>query len=85
MTSSLAPSLGVRWMANIYAADLGSPIVAYDAAFGKRVVYAGNERGDVFAYDESNGALIWSTNIGIGASERSTPLFAGGDLYVGTA
>jgi outer membrane protein assembly factor BamB len=85
LTPAKAQTEGIKWMANLYAADLGSPVVAYDAVLGKLVVYAGNERGDVFAIDAVDGTTIWSTNVGVGNAERATPLFIDGDVFIGTA
>jgi outer membrane protein assembly factor BamB len=85
MTPAKAAKLGVLWMTNLHAADLGSPIAAYEPTLKKLVVYSGNERGDVFAVDGVTGATIWSTNIGVGLSERDSPLYVGGALFIGTA
>jgi len=86
ITNSNASQLGVQWMANLYSADLSSPVVAWNVALGKTLVYVGNERGDFFAVDAANGQLVWSKNFGVGDSIRSTPAIAeDGSVWVGTA
>ena len=85
ISTSVAPQFGVAWMANLFSADLGSPVVAYNATLGKNVVYVGNERGDVFALDAATGQVIWSTNIGVNDKLRATPAVApDGSVWVGT-
>lgn len=85
MSSAVAPKLGVRWMTNLYSADLGSPVAAYDPVLHKTVVYVGDERGDVRALDEADGSTIWSVSLGPGAAPRDTPLVWNGAVWVGTS
>lgn len=86
ITAGGASSMGVHWMANMFSASLSSPVAAFNATLNKTVAYMGNERGDVFAVDASNGQLLWSTNLGVGDAIRSTPGIApDGTLWVGTA
>jgi outer membrane protein assembly factor BamB len=85
LTSGGASTLGVKWMANLYSTDLGSPVVAYNSTLNKEVVYVGDERGDVFAVDASTGQEIWSTNLSYGAAVRATPAIApDGSVWVGS-
>ena len=86
LTASTASKLGLNWMANLHAADLGSPVVAYNTVLNKTVIYVGDENGDVFAYDESNGEQIWGVNVSFGDPERATPGVApDGSVWVSTA
>lgn len=83
--SGNAASFGVKWMAHLFSGDLGSPVVAYNAALAKEVVYVGSEHGDVFAVDASNGQQIWSINLGAGNAERDTPAVGSdGSVWIGT-
>jgi outer membrane protein assembly factor BamB len=85
MNTAVAPTVGVNWMSNLYDSDLGSPIAARNPTLGKTIVYAGNERGDLFAFNEANGKAIYSTSLGVGDSIRATPLYTSdGSLWVGT-
>ena len=81
-----AASLGVNWMTRLYFADIGSPIVAYNAPLKAETIYAGDENGDVFAVNEATGAVLWSVNLGIGNALRATPLYVKTDnsLWVDT-
>jgi outer membrane protein assembly factor BamB len=86
LTASAGATIGMNWMSPLRAADLGSPVAAYNKTLGKTVVYVGDERGDVIAYDEATGLNVWSTSVGFGDSERSTPLVApDGSVWVATA
>ncbi|MGH7684115.1 MAG: PQQ-binding-like beta-propeller repeat protein, partial [Vulcanimicrobiaceae bacterium] len=85
ISSGSAASMGVKWMANLFSADLGSPVVAYNATLQKTVVYVGNERADVFALDAATGQVLWSTNVGLNDKLRATPAVApDGSVWVGT-
>lgn len=75
-----AARLGVRWMANMGAQSLSSPIVAYNQALGQTVVYAGTEGGWFTAYSELSGKTLWSANIG--TAIRSTPIVHGSSVWV---
>jgi outer membrane protein assembly factor BamB len=86
LEASAAPTTGINWMSPLRAADLGSPVAAFNKVLNKTVVYVGDERGDVIAYDEATGLNVWSTSVGYGDSERSTPLVApDGTVWVATA
>ncbi len=86
LAASKDGALGVKWMSPLRSADLGSPVTAYNTQLNKTLVYVGDERGDVIAYDETNGATVWSTSIGFGDSERATPMVAAdGSVWVATA
>jgi len=77
--------LGVKWMANLFSADLGSPVVAYNGVLQKEVVYVGDERGDLYALDAGTGQVIWSVNVGYGAALRDSPAVApDGSVWIGT-
>lgn len=85
ISSGNASGVGVKWMANLFSTDLGSPVVAYNATLNKEVVYVGDERADVFAVDAGTGQLIWSTNVGFRDAIRATPAVApDGSVWVGT-
>ena len=86
ISKAVAPSFGITWMANLYSADLGSPVVAFNASLKKSVVYVGNQRADLFAIDASTGQLIWSTNLGVNDKIEDTPMVApDGSVWVGTS
>jgi eukaryotic-like serine/threonine-protein kinase len=85
ITTATAPRLGVKWMAHIFAADLGSPTVAYNSTLGTEVVYVGNERGDVFAINANTGQTIWEINLGLNVAERDTPAIGpDGAVWIGS-
>lgn len=80
-----ASGLGVKWMANLFSTDLGSPVVAYNNTLRKEVVYVGDERGDVYGIDAVTGQVLWSTNLGFGDAVRTTPAVSSdGSVWVGT-
>lgn len=82
---SAASSIGVKWMANLYDADLGSPVVAYNSTLNREVVYVGDQRADAFAVDAGTGQELWSTNLGYGDRITSTPAVASdGSVWVAT-
>jgi outer membrane protein assembly factor BamB len=86
LSASTASTLGIRWMSAMRNADIGSPVSMYSSALGRTVVYIGDERGDVIAFDALNGATLWSTSIGVGDSIRGSPLIApDGSVWVGSA
>jgi outer membrane protein assembly factor BamB len=86
ITTSEAAGFGVKWMANLYSTDLGSPAVAYNATLGKTVVYVGNQRADVFAVNAATGQELWSTNLGVNDKIEDSPMIApDGSLWVGTS
>jgi len=83
--SANAPKLGVKFMANLFGADLGSPVYTFNTKLNEPVVYVGDERGDVFALDADTGKIIWSVNVGYGDAIRATPAVSpDGAVWVGT-
>ncbi len=85
-SAATASQLGLNWMANLHAADVGSPVAAFNAALGAMVVYAGDENGDVFAFNETTGQQIWGINLGLGNAIRATPAVApDGSVWVATS
>jgi outer membrane protein assembly factor BamB len=79
-------TLGINWMAPLRAADLGSPVTAYNGTLGATVAYVGDERGDVLAFNTLNGQALWSTSVGFNDAERATPMVApDGSVWVATA
>jgi outer membrane protein assembly factor BamB len=73
-------------MAAMRTADLGSPVAAPNSTLKETVVYVGDERGDLLAFDTANGLAIWSTSIAVGNSERSSPMIApDGSVWTATA
>ena len=75
-----AGGLGVRWMANTGASELSSPVVAWNAALRKTLVYQGNEAGYLTAFDQATGKVVWSDNLG--SAIRDTPLVEGGNVWI---
>ena len=80
LSTASAGKLGVHWMANLGASTLSSPMVAYNAALGKTLVFVGNEAGYFTAYDQATGLPVWSVQTG--APVRSSPLAEGGSVWV---
>ena len=80
LSTASAGNLGVRWMANLGASTLSSPMVAYNVALGKTLVFVGNEAGYFTAYDQATGLPVWSVQTG--APVRSSPLAEGGSVWV---
>jgi outer membrane protein assembly factor BamB len=78
-----ASSLGVRWMSATGGTSASSPVVAWNVALGRTLVYLGNELGYLTAYDEATGQTVWSVNLG--SSIRATPLVEGGSIWVARA
>ena len=55
--------LGVKWMANLGAALLMSPIVGYNTQLGETLVSTwGSEGGWFSAFDAGTGRTVWSVN-----------------------
>lgn len=75
--------LGVSWMQYTATASSVSPIVAYDAALNRTLVYIANYTGDMFAYDANSGQEVWATHLGV--STESSPLITGGTVWEGTS
>ena len=67
-------------MTNLTSQSLTSPVVAYNAALAKTVVYAGSENGWFSAYNEATGSTLWS--IDLGSAIRSTPVVDGSYVWV---
>src|SRR5579875_228466 len=85
INASNAASFGVKWMANLYSPDLGSPVVAFNGTLGKTVVYVANQRADIFAIDAATGQQIWSQNLGLGDQINATPAVGpDGSVWVAT-
>lgn len=80
VSTANASTLGVRWMANLGAQSLSSPVVGYNATLGQTVVYAGSEGGWFSAYSAASGATLWSVNLG--SAIRSTPTIDGDNIWV---
>jgi len=74
MSVSIAPTLGVNWMTNMLSPYVGGPTIAYNPTVGQTLVYAGNYRGNLAAFNEANGQPVWSTSVGTGDSIYSTPM-----------
>ena len=51
-------------------------------AFANGVLYVASEDGYVYAFNASNGSLVWQANVG---PSISSPLVVGGAVIVGTA
>lgn len=85
ITASNTSTMGVRWMANLFSSDLGSPVVAWNASLHRMVAYVGNERADLFALDAQTGAVLWSVNLGLNDALRATPAVAAdGSVWAAT-
>ena len=74
-----ASTLGVRWMTYTGSEILSSPVVAWNAAVQKTLVFVGNDAGYLTAYDQTTGIPVWSVNLG--GSVRSTSLVSGPYLW----
>ena len=86
ITVSGASRFGVKWMANLFSADLGSPVVSYNTVLHRSVVYVGNNRADVVAVDATTGQPLWSTNVGLNDKMQATPMVApDGTVWVATS
>ncbi len=74
-----APVVVPRAEVNIWSDDIStstsSPILVGDR------VYVVSEKGDLYAVDAGNGAVLWKLKIGI-EERNSCPIFADGKLYV---
>jgi len=82
LSSANASKLGVAWAADLYGAPLDSPVIAYDPALHEELAYIGTETGNVIALNVANGQIVWG--VWVGSPIRSTPLVAGGAVFVGT-
>ncbi len=80
INSTNAGLLGVRWMVNLAAQSLTSPVVGYNQTLGQTVVYAGSEGGWFSAYSEATGKTLWS--VSLGSAIRSTPTLDGNYIWV---
>jgi outer membrane protein assembly factor BamB len=83
ISASLAPSLGVDWVANTGAATYTSPAVANSATLGKTLVYVGNQSGTMAAYDANTGDRVWYFKVG--SSIQSSPAVDGNVIYFGAS
>ena len=80
ISTANAAQLGVKWMVPDQTQSESSPVVEYDAALAKTVVYQGNENGSFTAFDAATGAILWSESLG--SAVTSTPLVDNGDVWV---
>jgi outer membrane protein assembly factor BamB len=81
VSTTSAPSLGLRWMTYTGAAVDASPVTAVDAS-GQTVAYVVNTAGDLEALDTSDGSILWSDYLGV--PFYATPTIYGNDLWAGT-
>jgi eukaryotic-like serine/threonine-protein kinase len=82
LSTANAPTLGVAWATDLYAAATDSPVVAYDASLGETLAYIGTEHGDVLAVNVATGRIVWGT--WLGSPIRATPVVFSGSVWVGT-
>jgi outer membrane protein assembly factor BamB len=82
LTTANAAKLGVRWAADVYGGVVDSPVVAYNSTLQERVAYVGTVTGNLVAVNMANGQIVWS--VALGSEIRSTPLVAGGSVWVAT-
>ncbi len=75
-----ASSLKLAWRTNTGAAVQSSPVVAFNAVRGQRLVYIGNSVGLVQAFDAITGARVWTYNAGYNVN--STPAVYNGTVYI---
>ncbi len=83
ISATLAPSLGVDWVANTGAAGYTSPAVVFNAQLGKSLVYVGNQSGTMAAYDANTGDRVWYYKVG--SSIQSSPAVDGNVIYFGAS
>lgn len=94
LTSLTAPKLHVAWSRRAGTTPksmAASPVVAFDAALQKTVVYGVNSAGSVEAVDADTGKVIWQATVPYGIAgpdqaqgDVSTPAIDGDTLYFGT-
>src|SRR5271163_4288410 len=58
ITSTNAPTLGVKWMSPI-GGSLASPVVAYNTALGETLAYVGTSAGYFDAVNAATGQIVW--------------------------
>ncbi len=75
-----ASSLKLAWRTNTGAAVQSSPVVAFNAIRGRRLVYIGNSVGLVQAFDAITGVRVWTYNAGYNVN--STPAVYNGTVYI---
>ena len=80
ISTTSAPTLGVRWMTNTGSLILSSPMAGYNAALNETLVFAGNEAGYETAFNQATGVPVWSDNLG--SPIRSSPLVEGRNVWV---
>ncbi|HEV2361191.1 MAG TPA: PQQ-binding-like beta-propeller repeat protein, partial [Acidimicrobiales bacterium] len=83
ISNANAGTLGVRWMASTGASSVSSPVVAWNATLQKTLVYQGNDSGYLTAFDASDGATVWSVNLG--STILSSPLVEGNFVWIARA
>jgi outer membrane protein assembly factor BamB len=64
LTSSGSSTLALRWKVDLSKGAFASPAVAFNSTLGKSLVYIGNLKGVLTAYDGATGALVWSKRLG---------------------
>ncbi len=79
ITSTNAPTLGVKWMTPI-GSSFASPVVAYDAALGETLAYVGTSAGYFDAVNAATGQIVWSSPLGTSAT--SSPLVDGNNVWI---
>jgi outer membrane protein assembly factor BamB len=82
--ASSAARLSLKWksLANPFKNLMSSPVVAFNAAFGKRILYSATGAGVIAARELDTGEVVW-TSPGHGAIV-ATPSVLGNTVYVGT-
>src|SRR5947209_17857001 len=79
ISTTNASTLGVRWMTYTGGEILGSPVVGWNKALAKTLVYVGNDAGYLMAFDQATGIPVWSLNLG--SAVRNVPLIDGSSLW----
>jgi outer membrane protein assembly factor BamB len=80
ISTANAAQLGVKWMVPTGTTDYSSPVVQWNAQLGETLVYQGNENGYLTAFNQANGATVWSDFLG--SAIRDTPLVEGNYVWV---
>lgn len=85
--AQVAPTLTTKWSQPVHLPGGGhrpvraSPVVVYNTALGKTLVYDVNGKGVAEAFDAANGTPIWTQNVA--ASVQDTPAVDANTLYFG--
>jgi outer membrane protein assembly factor BamB len=81
--ASHAPQLAVKWSHTLDGSPVfASPMVAYNATDATNLLYEVTVAGTVEAMDASNGAEVWTKQVGAGVLD--SPAIDANSLYVGT-